>query len=80
MCFHWIWIWGITVKIKCEMFVWKDLLVLGLIVCVEEATAVKELRHDVGLEGHVERGACLLTLKQVGVVAHLHTNIHIMLV
>lgn len=39
---------------------------------VQEAVTVQELWHDVGLEGHVERRACLLTLKQVRVVAHLH--------
>lgn len=54
--------------------VWCDLLVLGLVVCVDEAMAVEELRHDVGLQGHVERRACLLALKQVGVITHLHTD------
>lgn len=53
---------------------WKNLLVFGLVVRVDEAAAIKELRHDVGLEGHVEGGACLLALKQVRVVAHLQTS------
>lgn len=52
--------------------VWSDLLVLGLVVC--EAMTVEELRHDVGLKGHVERRSCLLALKQVGVITHLHTD------
>lgn len=43
--------------------VWKDSLFLGLTVCVNETMTVEELGHDVGPETHVERGACLLTLK-----------------
>lgn len=38
---------------------------------VDEAVAVQELGHDVGLQGHVEGRARLLALEQVGVVAHL---------
>lgn len=55
---------------------WKNLLVFGLVMCLDEAMTVEELRHDVGLEGHVERRACLLALKQVRVVTHLHTSRH----
>ncbi len=40
---------------------------------MDEAMTVEELRHDEGLERHVERRACLLALKQIGVVTHLHT-------
>lgn len=54
--------------------VWKRLLVLGLVVCVDEAVPVEELRHDVGFEVHVERRASFLALKQVRVVTHLHKN------
>lgn len=56
--------------------VWTNLLVFGLSVCVDEAMTVEELRHDVGLERHVERRACLLALKQVRVVTHLHIHRH----
>lgn len=58
----------------CAVSVWKDLLVFGLVVCMNKAVTVQELRHDVGLQGHVERRACLLALKQVWVVTHLHAQ------
>jgi len=51
-----------------------DVLVPGLVVRVDEAVTEEELRHGVGLQGHVERRARLLALKQVRVVTHLHTH------
>lgn len=47
------------------------LLVCGLAVSAEEAVAVEELGQNVGRDGHVERRARLLPLKQVRVIAHL---------
>lgn len=60
---------------KCTASAWYNLLVLGLVVCVDEAMTIEELRHDVGLDGHVERRACLLALKQVRVITHLNKTI-----
>lgn len=67
---------SLSLRVSVSSIVWKHLLVFGLVVSVEEAVTVEELGHDVGLEGHVERRACLLALKQVGVVTHLHTGRH----
>ena len=67
---------SLSLRVSVSYIVWKYLLVFGLVVSVEEAMTVEELGHDVGLEGHVERRACLLALKQVRVVTHLHTGRH----
>lgn len=55
----------------------KIVLVLGLVVCVDETMTVEKLGNDVWLDRHVEGGAGFLTLKQVRVVANLHTNMQL---
>lgn len=53
---------------------WKNLLVFGLVMRMDEAITEEKLGHDVRFEGHVERRARLLALKQVRVVTHLNIN------
>lgn len=55
----------------------RNVLVLGLVAHVDQTMTVEKLGNDVWLDRHVERGAGLLTLKQVRVVANLRTNIRL---
>lgn len=60
---------------RLQRFV-ENILVPSLVLRLQEAVTIQELGDDEGPHGHVERRACLLAFKQVGVVAHLYYNTH----